>query len=70
MKKGELLIFIITYKAKERVYNVFKKINFNTLKKYKVHLLISDGIPSSTNLQSIRSRFESVKGAKNGTTNL
>ena len=30
MKKEKLLIFIITYKAKKRVYDVFKKINFNS----------------------------------------
>ena len=40
--KKKILIFIITYKAQKRVYDVFQKINFAKLKKYKSHLLISD----------------------------
>jgi len=40
--KKKLLIFIITYKAKKKVYKVFKKINFNKLRNYNTSLLISD----------------------------
>lgn len=40
--KKKLLIFIITYKAKDKVYKVFKKIHFNKLRNYNTNLLISD----------------------------
>tara|TARA_B100000029_G_scaffold309645_1_gene302179 strand:+ start:252 stop:998 length:747 start_codon:yes stop_codon:yes gene_type:complete len=40
--KKKLLIFIISYKASYRVLNVYKKIPFKKLKKYKTKLLISD----------------------------
>lgn len=40
--KKKLLIFIITYEAGHRVLEVFKKIPFKRLKKYKLSILISD----------------------------
>jgi len=41
-KKKKILIFIISYKASHRVRDVFKKIPFKKLSKYKVYTLISD----------------------------
>jgi len=40
--KNKLLIFIISYKAKYRVGNVYKKIPFKKLKKFKTKVLFSD----------------------------
>jgi hypothetical protein len=64
MKKDKLLIFIITYKAKKRVYNVFKKINFDQLKKYKTHILISDDFSNDSTIfysKKILKEFRSSK---------
>ena len=64
MKRQKLLIFIITYKAKQRVYNVFKKINFNELKKYKTHVLISDDCSNDSTIhysKKILKKFKFVK---------
>ena len=38
--KKKILIFIITYKAQKRVYNVFKKINFGKLKNINLFYLL------------------------------
>ena len=40
--KNKLLIFIISYKAKHRVRNVYNKIPFKKLKKFKISVLFSD----------------------------
>ena len=40
--KKKILIFIITYKAKHRVLDVFKKIPFKKLNKFDCNVLISD----------------------------
>lgn len=40
--KKKILIFIITYKAKHRVVDVFKKIPFKKLRKFNCNVLISD----------------------------
>ncbi len=40
--KKKILIFIITYKAKHRVVDVFKKIPFKKLRKFNYNVLISD----------------------------
>lgn len=39
---NKLLIFIISYKASYRVLDVYKKIPFNKIKKFKTSVLISD----------------------------
>ena len=64
MKKDKLLIFIITYKAKKRVYNVFKKINFNQLKKYKIHILISDDFSNDSTIFYSRKILKEFKSSK------
>ena len=40
--KNKLLIFIISYKASYRVLDVYNKIPFNKLQKFKTNVLISD----------------------------
>ena len=40
--KKKILIFVISYKASFRLKNVFNKIPFKKLKKYSIHVLISD----------------------------
>ena len=42
MKKKKILIFIITYKASQNLCEVFNKIPFKKLKKYKIKIFISD----------------------------
>ncbi len=64
MKKEKLLIFIITYKAKKRVYNVFKKINFKQLKNYRVSLLISDDCSRDTTINYSRKILKNFKNSK------
>ena len=64
MKKDKLLIFIITYKAKKRVYNVFKKINFKQLKGYKAHILISDDASNDSTIFYSRKVLKEYKSSK------
>ena len=40
--KPKILIFIITYKASYRVYDLYKGIPFNFLKKYNYSIYASD----------------------------
>ena len=42
MSKKKLLIFIVSYKASFRLMDVYKKIPFKKLSKYKTYLLLSD----------------------------
>ena len=42
MSKKKLLIFIVSYKASFRLIDVYKKIPFKKLSKYKTRLLLSD----------------------------
>ncbi len=64
MKKEKLLIFIITYKAKKRLYNVFKKINFKKIKNYQVHLLISDDCSRDKTIYYSKEILKKFKHAK------
>jgi len=64
MKKEKLLIFIITYKAKKRVYDVFKKINFKKLRKYKTHLLISDDFSNDSTVYYSKKILREFKSSK------
>ena len=64
MKKEKLLIFIITYKAKKRVYDVFKKINFKRLKKYHVHILLSDDCSKDSTIDYSKKILKKFKKSK------
>lgn len=62
--KKKVLIFIITYKAEERVLEVFKKINLKTLKKYNTKILISDDCSKDMTAlycNKIKKKFKNVK---------
>ncbi len=62
--KKKILIFIITYKAQKRVYNVFKKINFGKLKKYKSFLLISDDCSNDSTIFYSKKILKKFKHSK------
>ncbi len=64
MKKEKLLIFIITYKAKKRVYDVFKKINLRELKKYKTKILISDDFSNDSTIYYSKKILKEFKFSK------
>lgn len=58
--KKKILIFIITYKAKHRVRDVFKKIPFKKLNKFECKVLISDDASNDETLSYIKQ----IKGKK------
>ena len=63
MKKKNVLIFIITYKASHRLLDVFNKIPFNKNKGFKLTILISDD-------NSNDDTFEYAKKIKSKKTNV
>lgn len=58
--KTKILIFIITYKAKHRVVDVFKKIPFKKLRKFDYNVLISDDASKDDTVSFINK----IKGKK------
>ena len=62
MSKKKLLIFIITYKASFRLMDVYKKIPFNKLAKYKTSLLISDDASrDNTTTYAKKIKYQNIK---------
>jgi len=61
VNKKKLLIFIITYKASFRLLDVFKKIPFKKLSKYKTSILISDDFSNDNTIEyaiNIKKKFK------------
>ena len=52
--KKKILIFIITYKAKHRVVDVYKKIPFKKLSKFDCNVLISDDASKDETVEFIK----------------
>ena len=52
--KKKILIFIITYKAKHRVMDVYQKIPFKKLSKFDCNVLISDDASKDETLAFIK----------------
>ncbi len=62
--KKKLLIFILTYKAKNKVYKVYKQINFKKLKKYKTYLLISDDCSNDSTISYSKKVLKEYRNSK------
>ena len=62
--KKKLLIFILTYKAKNKVYKVYKKINFKELKNFKTYLLISDDCSKDSTIIYSKKILKEFKNSK------
>ena len=62
--KKKLLIFILTYKAKNKVYKVYKQINFKELKNFKTYLLISDDCSKDSTIINSKKILKEFKNSK------
>ena len=62
--KKKILIFIITYKASYRLLDVYNKIPFKKLKKYKINVLISDDKSEDDTIKYARKIYSKNKNIK------